>query len=230
MENFPRELYNYEKEILFSVLPESKIGYKKYMQQISEMKVIGQGRFGGGNFILGFEGDEVELDIPSTSVFASGIVKSNQLNFDVTIHQEEENQIEYDISPFGKIDVDEEIKIESVTSISFWNKNEKSPFDDSPVNEFVVLKNKYTLVIDSSAKKIWMNDFKTGINHIIPLTNFYNELMRFKNIREQNIALNPGRFFNDLEKYSEEDLLSAFLMYDKYMNRFNLQQKIFPQK
>ncbi len=229
MQNFPRELFKSEKEILFSVLPESKSGYKKYRQRINYMKVIGQGRFGGGNFILGFEGDEVELDIPSASVFSSGIVISNESNFDVTIHEEEEEQIEFDISPFGKIDVDKEIKIESVTSLAFWNKNEKSPFTDSPVSEFVVLKNKYTLVIDSSAKKIWMNDIETGINHIIPLTNFYNELMRFKDIREHEIALKPGRFFNEVDKYSDEDIISAFLMYDKYMNRFNLQQKIFPQ-
>ena len=141
MQNFPRELYKSEKEILFSVLPESKSGYKKYRQRIDDMKVIGQGRFGGGNFILGFEGDEIDLDIPSASVFSSGIVISNESKFDVTIHEEEEEQIEYDISPFTKIDPEKEIKIESVTSLAFWNKNEKSPFTDLPVNEFVVLKN-----------------------------------------------------------------------------------------
>ena len=229
MGKFPRKILNYEKEILFSVLPELKSGYKKYRQRIGDMKVIGQGRFGGGNFILGFEGDEVELDIPSASVFASGIVKCNQINFDVTIHEEEENQIEYDISPFGKIDTDEVINIESVTSMSFWNRGDTSPFTNSAVKEFNVLKEKYILVIDQSAKKIWMNDMETGINHIIPLTNFYNELMRFKNIREHDIALKPGRFFNEVDKYSNDDIVSAFLMYDKYMNRFNLQQKIFPQ-
>jgi hypothetical protein len=229
MENFPRELYNYEREILFSVLPESKNGYKKYRQRINEMKVIGQGRFGGGNFVLGFEGDEVEFDIPSASVFASGIVICNGIKFDVTIHEDEENQIEYDISPFGKINPEDEIKIDSVMSLSFWNKSDNSPYANIPVKEFVVLKEKYFLVIDQSAKKIWMNNPETGINHIIPLTNFYNELMRFKNIREHNIALKPGRFFDDLDKYSEHDIVSAFLMYDKYMNRFNLQQKLFSQ-
>jgi len=212
MENFPRELYNYEKEILFSVLPESKNGYKKYRQRISEMKVIGQGRFEGGNFILGFEGDEVELDIPSASVFASGIIKCNEVNFDAAIHEEEENQIEYDISPFGKIKPEDDIIIESVASLSYWNKNEKSPYTGSPVKEFILLKDKFILVIDQTAKKIWMNEIETGINHIIPLTNFYNELMRFKNIREQEIALNPGRFFDDVDKYSNEDIVSAFLM------------------
>jgi hypothetical protein len=230
MESFPRELYNYEKEILFSILPESKNGYKKYRQRIPGMKVIGQGRFGGGNLVLGFEGDEVELDIPSASVFSSGVVKCNEIMFDVIIHKEEEEQIEYDISPFGKLNPGDEIKIESVASLSHWSKDENSPYTKLPVKEFIVLKDKYILVIDASAKKIWMNDMETGINHIIPLTNFYNELMRFKNIREQDIALKPGRFFDDVDKYSDDDIVSAFLMYDKYMNRFNLQQKIFPQK
>ncbi len=227
MVDFPREIYNSEKEILFSVLPESKSGYKKYRQRISGMKVIGQGRFGGGNFILGFEGDEVELDIPSASVFSSGIVRYNEVKFDVTIHEDEENQIEYDISPFGKLKPEENIKIDSVASLSSWNKGEKSPYTNSAVKEYVVLNNKFILVIDQSAKKIWMNDMETGVNHIIPLTNYYNELMRYKNIREHDIALKPGRFFDDLDKYSEQDILSAFLKYDKYMNRFNLQQKIF---
>lgn len=227
MNEFPRNLTFNEKLLLFSILPESKKGYFQYRGRIDQMQLIGQGRFGGGNFILGFEGDEVETDLPSSSVFASGTVTAGSNNFDVVIHEEEENQIEFDISPFEKVNVDEPVKINSVTSLSVWRSGNLSPLTGKPVHEYTILKNKYLLVIDNSSKKIWLNESESGINYIIPVTNFFNELMRFKNIRNPKTALNPGNFFNDLEKYSEVELVSAFLMYDKYMNRFNLQQKIF---
>jgi len=225
METFPRILNKSEKILLFSVLPEKKPGYNHYRDRINELLVIGKGRFERMNYILGKEGDEVDLSIPSSPVFANGVVKSGELEIDVSIHEESDEQIEYDISSDEEIN-DVDIFVDSVDSFSFWKMGDSAPFDNSDVSEYIILPDKYILAVAPSIKKIWLHDQDSGINHIIPLSNFYNELMRFKNIRETEIALKPKRFFEELEKYCETDIVAAFLMYDKYMNRFNLQQKL----
>ncbi len=95
---FPRELTELEREILFSVLPENKPGYKIYRDKISRLKVTGTGRFGGGNFILGKEGSLPDLSVSSAPVFASGTIEFEDCVADINIHEEMDNEIEFDIS------------------------------------------------------------------------------------------------------------------------------------
>jgi hypothetical protein len=47
--------------------------------------------------------------------------------------------------------------------------------------------------------------------HLIPVTNFYNELMVHKRIRDPRVALAPARLFEDLDRHSDIDLRSAFV-------------------
>jgi predicted nucleotidyltransferase len=46
--------------------------------------------------------------------------------------------------------------------------------------------------------------------------------MRLKNIRDDYILKTPSKFFEEVEKYSDLDIKLAFLMYNKYLKRFNL--------
>jgi hypothetical protein len=79
-------------------------------------------------------------------------------------------------------------------------------------------------------KKIWLHDVQSGVNHLIPVSNFYNQLMMVKNIRNSKIALNPGIFFQTLEEYSDEDLVSALVTYNKYIRRFKIDLNYFTKK
>ncbi len=227
---FPRDLTQKEKEILFSILPIEKPGYKKYREKIEKLKIIGIGRFGGGNMILGNANTKPDLLVSSMPVFALGSVECENSNLDVIIHEELEDEIEFDISANIELTNFESVKIKSSWSYSTWNPGEKSPNDSSFVREVVVIPKKYLLAIVPKHQKLWLHDTETGINHLIPISNFYNHLMLTKNIRDSKIALKPSSFFIEHEKYSDKDLASAFLYYNKYMKRVEIDYSEFHHK
>ena len=53
LNDFPRKLTERERDFLFSILPENKKGYKLYRDKIDSLFVIGFGRFGDTNLVLG---------------------------------------------------------------------------------------------------------------------------------------------------------------------------------
>lgn len=219
------ELSQNELKLLFAILPADKPGYKKYRDMISGLKVMGKGRFNDGNFYLGSGETKPDLSIASTPVFAVGIVKTNLGNIDVLIHEYEDDLIEVQLSKrFGD---DDELIIDDVLSFSDWNPGGNSPGSNEVVKEFEIIKDRFILIIDKSNKKIWLHNFETGVNHIIPVSNYFNELMRLKRIKDENLFRSPSLFFNKLDDFSEEDFKLAFYQYNKFMRRFNI--KINPE-
>lgn len=223
---FPRPIAVKEIEYLFSILPEIKPGYKSYREKINSYSVIGEGRFGGSNLVLGSNQDTTDLSIPSSPVFASGRIEFEEASLDITIHEEEYNQIEIDLSFTPEISLIQQLNELKRWNYSDWNPGDKNAEDNSEVNEFILKQDCYLLAVSTSTKKIWLHDFSSGVNHLIPLTNFYNELMAIKKIRDPAIALKPARFFTELISYSKEELGAAFISYNKYMKRLNLNLKI----
>jgi hypothetical protein len=49
----------------------------------------------------------------------------------------------------------------------------------------------------------------------VPVTNYYNELMLLKQIRDPEIALSSRKLFERLDEYSDTDLANAFLAYNR---------------
>lgn len=219
------DLSKNEIKLLYSILPENKPGYKKYRELISTMKVIGKGKFNDGNFYLGSGDTKPDISIPSTPVFAVGIVKTNLGSIDVLIHEYEDDLIEVHLSK--RVGDDEEIKIDDVLSFSEWSPGDKSPGSNEAVKEFEIVKDKFIFVIDKTNKKIWLHNCNSGVNHIIPVSNYFNELMRLKKIKDENLFRSPSLFFNKLDEFSEEDLKLAFYQYNKFMRRFDI--KINPE-
>lgn len=217
------ELSKNELKLLFAILPEDKNGYKKYRDMISVMKVMGKGRFNDGNFYLGSGQTKPDLSIASTPVFAVGIVKTNFGSIDVLIHEYEDDLIEVQLSK--RFINDAEIIIDDVLSFSEWKPGDKSPGSNETVKELEIIKDKFYLVIDKSNKKIWLHNFYTGVNHIIPVSNYFNELMRLKKIKDENLFRSPSMFFNKLDDFSEEDFKLAFYQYNKFMRRFDIKIK-----
>lgn len=232
--NFPRDLTKIEEMVLYSILPENKNGYNDYRNKISNLKVLGNGRFGGNNFILGKEGIEIDLSISSAPVFAIGTVSFAECDSETVIHEEQDEMIEYDINLIQNITnanltLDQFVKDEiiNVDSLSFWNPGDKALYDHSFVNEFELFPGKYVLAVAASLKKIWLHSFQTGVNHIIPLTNFYNELMRHKNIKDHTVALNPNKFFEQVEEYSVDDIRKTLINYSWYLKKFDMNEAAF---
>ena len=124
---FPRKLTTQERELLFSILPEYKTGYNSYRKKINELMVIGSGRFGGGNFILGKENTKPDLSFPSSPVFATGTNVYTEATIDIAIHEEVDDEIEYDISVMNK-----DFIPETLTEIRKWNYSEWNPGNNAP--------------------------------------------------------------------------------------------------
>lgn len=219
---FPRELTDIEKKFLFYLLPEEKPGYNNYRTKINEMSVIGNGRFGETNKILGRPGTALDLSIPLTPVFAIGAIYEPGKKIDVLIHEEMERQIEFDISEKKDISILQN----SMWSYSQWQPGSKAPGDNADVREVTILNDLYTLAIATSHKKLWLHCSETGVNHIIPVTNYYNYLMMIKNIRESKIVLTPHLFFTEQKNYYDQELKSAFILYNKYFKRVKIKEDL----
>lgn len=219
--SFPRELTKSEKYFLFSILPASKPGYADYRNKIEKRFVIGNGRFGSYNYIIGEEGSKLDLSGPSMPVFASGTVKIENDEIDVIVHEEFEKQIETDIAPKYSEILPEQFTKVSKWSYSEWNPGDPAPHDRSFVKEIVLVPGKFIFAVAPGHKKLWLHEFSSGINYLIPLSNYYNELMSVKGIRDPAIALKPNRLFEDMEVYSEQDFINAFIKYNSYMKRIN---------
>ena len=213
---YPREITNIEKTCLFLILPENKPGYNLYRKKIDSMLVIGDGSFGEGNYILGLNESDPDLSFPSAPVFALGTFYSGSEQFDVIIHEETENKIEV---WFGR-DVNENTSNSfTVKSYSNWIPGLKSPFSDSKIREIIIKSKEYILAVVPEEKKIWLYESVSGVNHLIPISNYYNSLMLYRSERNAEKVLNPNLFFDNLGIYNDLELKSAFELYNKYMRR-----------
>ncbi len=221
-EKFPRQLSPREKRWLFAALPENKLGYKQYRDIIENLLVLGYGRFGEGNFILGEEGDTIDLEISSSPVLAVANITFDVGKVYVTIHEELDGQIEVDIKGTAADQIPDDLHQAKVWTYSDWIPGEKAPFDKSTVREIHILKNEIVLVIAPVHKKVWVFNAKSGINHFIPVTNYYNEMMILLNNKNSETALNPGRLFTNLDEFTDKQLAEGFLVYNKFAQRVEL--------
>ncbi len=230
LEHFPRKLIDEEKELIFSALPINKIGYQVYRNKIDSMVVLGNGRFGGGNFILGPIDSVIDLETPSTPIFAISKIVYDDHEIYVTIHHENDDQIEVDIQNFDLAPRINQMTEKYRWTYSNWSLGQKAPHDNSPVREVHLILKSLVLVIAPEHRKIWVYNAKDEVNYLIPVTNFYNELMLLLEIRDPEVALNPNKLFLNLNEYSDENLGQAFLLYNKYWNRVEVDYSFFDPK
>ena len=173
---FPRKLTEREKEWLNFILPADKKGYFEFRKKIENLFVIGYGRFGGTNLILGKQNDKPDLSAPSSPVFASGNIIYKEAEIYVLIHEEFEGQIEIDISNKRESEIPEELTEVSRWTYSNWKPGNKAPGDISDVREIHLIKNEIVIAIAPVHKRIWVYENKSGINYFSPVTNFFNEI------------------------------------------------------
>src|SRR3546814_18572439 len=66
--------------------------------KIESLLVTGKGRFDRKNLLLGKEGNKPDLSVPSNPVFACGTIICKETEIDVLIHEEFDDEIEFDIT------------------------------------------------------------------------------------------------------------------------------------
>ncbi len=223
MENsYPRTLRAKERDLLESVLPPDRPGYRKYRDLMETMQVIGEGRRGAGNLILGYPGQAPDLTSPLLPVVAYGVVETTQDRYTITVREFAGDQLDVEIVSAHDAEVPDHFEEKRRWTYATWRPGNASPASGTPVRE-VAIDNRSVLAIAAGEKRLWLYDGATGMNHPIPVTNYHNELMLHKQIRDPAIALQSGLLFDHLSSYSDEDLRAAFISYNAARRRVDVQ-------
>ncbi len=82
---YPRPLRAVERDLLWSVLPTDRAGYRAYRERIEAMSVIGEGRRGKGDLVLGLAGEAPDVSGPLPQVIASGGVETSGVIVTLTV-------------------------------------------------------------------------------------------------------------------------------------------------
>lgn len=218
---FPRTLRPKELDLLEFVLPPDRTGYKEYREHIAGMVVLGEGRRGPGNLVLGYEGDRPDVTSPLAPVIAYGMVVTTRGRFSVTVREYLGRQIDVEIVSSREEEVPDHFEEKRRWTYSSWRPGDPSPSSGKPVRE-VPIADGTVLAISTEDKRLWVFDAATGIVHLLPITNFYNELMLLKGIRDPGIALRSGLFFEKHASYSDEELRTTFVAYNKLKRRIDI--------
>jgi hypothetical protein len=207
------------------VLPIDHPGYIPYRDCVERMVVLGEGRRGKGNIILGPVGTRPDLRSPLSHVVAYGVLETQSGDVSVTVRELVEDQLDVEIVPSSGDNLPAPDSEKRRWTYSSWTPGSLSPKTGDSVREITISEN-IVLVAARSDQRLWVHDVRSGMNILLPITGFYTELMSLRRIREPALALNPGRFYAGLEGFSDEELRNAFLSYNKMYPKVDAQVKI----
>lgn len=224
LREYPRKLTPREKNWLFYLLPEESHAYTEYRSSIASMLVIGEGRFGEGNLVLGYEGDSPDLSYSSQPVFACGQILCKGCTIQVSIHEFFDNKIEVSLSNLTDSGVPEFLIETGRWSYSYWKPGQPSPFEGDNLRKVNITKNdnEMVLVLSTQSRTVWLYDSKSRVNYIIPVTNFINELLRGNPKIDRSGGINIGFIFSNLDKFDDDDFIRAFVQYNKHWHKVKL--------
>ena len=193
------------------------------------MTVIGEGRRGKGEIVLGKSGDTPDFSEPFGSVFAYGAIETNFGMISITLREKVNEQISLEIVSHRLEEVPQQFEESRRWTYSTWNPGQPCPQCLKPLREVPMHKpdgKHLMLALCTTDKRLWVFDAESRVNRLIPVTNFYNELMLHKNIRDPKAALDGKQLFANLDKYSDEDLTYAFLTYNKIRTKFRIETNL----
>jgi hypothetical protein len=218
---YPRPLRPKELDLLEGVLPPDRPGYREYRELLSRMVALGEGRRGAGNLLLGFAGDRPDVTSPLAPVVAYGMLQTTNDIFSITVREYVGKQIDVEIVSSHQKEIPDHFEEKKRWTYSTWKPGDILPSSGERLRE-VPITSEFVLGIAANEKRVFLYDGLSGIVHLIPITNFYNELMLHKNIRDPKIALHSSLLFKDHRVYTDEDLRSAFVAYNKLKRRVSL--------
>ncbi len=221
---YPRPLTPLESELISWVLPDDSTGYATYRDFISRSMVIGQGRRGEGEIILGSPGDRPDLDPPLPPVISFGAASTDGDDISVTVREIFEGQMSVEIVGRKTDRVPPDARITERWTYARWRPGNPCPQCARPAREIIVLPGPQPVVLTICAadRRLWIYDGPNAICRPIPVTNYYNELMLLKRIRDPKIALVSSKLFERLADHSDEELASAFAAYNRVKNKLEL--------
>lgn len=222
--DYPRTLSAREREWIEWILPPDRKGYRAYRELIAPMQVIGEGRRGKGEVILGPPRETPDLNGPLAPVFAYGAIETTFGMVSVTLREVQDGQISVEIVSHRAEEVPEELEESRRWTYSRWSPGDPCPQCRGSLREVPMptgdrVPTIFVLALCPTDRRIWVHDPRSLVNHLIPVTNYYNELMLHKSIRDPKIALDAKHLFGDPSRYSDSDLAYAFITYNKLRSR-----------
>ncbi len=228
---YPRSFDGRELALLRWLLPAGKPGYAEVYDRLAAWRLLGEGRWGDGDFICGAEGDAIDTTGPMNPVLAHGELRFEKGTLYMTVHAESEGQIEVQFSP--PLPEAERFGAERERwNSSAWNPGDPSPRLGAPVREIPLARGGASgdllLCIAAGEELLWLHEARSGVNHPVPLTNFHNELMLHLRIRDPEVVHAPKRFWASHGSYADADLRAAFLRYNSVWRKVLLQEEATP--
>ena len=233
--DYPRPISPREREWMDWILPPDRPGYRHYHDLVSGMVVIGKGRRGEGEIILGAEGSTPDVSSPLAPVFAYGAIETKAGTISITMREISDGQISTEIVSHQSEEIPSEFEELRRWTYSTWIPGGRCPQCGEPVREVSMHPvapgaERLVLAFCTVDRRVWVYDSSTGVNRLIPVTNYYNDLMLHKNIRDPRVALDSRRLFSDLSKYSDADLTYAFFTYNKIKTKVQIEGVIEPDQ
>ena len=218
---YPRSLRPKELDLLETVLPVDRPGYRALRTRLETMSVLGEGRRGEGDLVLGIPGDTPDVEAPLPPVIAYGVVETTLESYTITVREEAAGQINVEIVSGSARGIPDHYEEKRRWTYSWWAPGGPSPATGTPVRE-VRIDPAVTLAFAPAEKRIWIHERTTGVVRLIPITNFYNELMVRRGIRDPRIALVPALLWENLKSFSDGDLRAAFVACNAVRQRVHL--------
>jgi hypothetical protein len=214
------------------ILPADRPGYSAFRAQLDGFQVIGQGRRGEGEVVLGLPGTVPDLGPPLGSVFSYGAIETNFGTISVTVREPVEGQASLEIVSHRAERVPDEFEEARRWTYAGWNPGEPCPQCGSAPREVAMRTgagDRLVLAICVGDRRLWVHTAASLVNRLIPVTNFYNEIMLHKNIRDPKIALDSRRLFADLGSFTDGDLARAFETYNALKMKVHVDGPVRPE-
>lgn len=209
-EQYPRRLTETEMKYLRYILPEDILVYDNYYKQLSGLWVIGHGRFGHENLVIGEEKTLNTHHSGLGSIFAAGVYMENGTRTELLLHAMVEGQAEFDIMTQKAEEGD------AAYTLSRWKPGKKLPGSREGVREITLTKGKLLLACDREKRQFWIHEYEREFNRIIPATNLLNEI-RF--VAGMKGDLKPKEIFALIDGVSDEMIIKAFIKYNKLFKK-----------
>jgi hypothetical protein len=213
-ESYPRALDERERAWCAWLLPRERAAYAALASAIDELLVLGLGRWGAGDLVLGAEGQTIDLEAPMKPVAAYGeLAIEGNGTLSISIHRpDDEGRIEMHCSG---ADLTAPLTASSRWCYSYWQPGEPSPSTGGALREIALDDTgELVLALDASRRTLWLHDRTTKGNTLIPVTNLYNELMLLKGVRDPSVALEHRRLFDAPAENSDAEVRDAFRRYN----------------
>ncbi|MEO6940646.1 MAG: hypothetical protein ABI444_10980 [Candidatus Kapaibacterium sp.] len=222
-QNFPRELTPFEAEILAWILPSDRAGYREYAEFVRAAKVLGEGRWGTGDYLLAHEAHEIDLTSGMRPVIAFGEIKLDSGTLTLSTHEPEDGMMEVQ---FGSVElIESHSRIISKWCYSYWKPGEPCPATGSRIREITYYdanaKPLYVLAISKMQRNVWLHHAKSGFNQLLAVTGYYESLLRLKHEAKRAMPTSNREFFDQLDTWSDNEMYAALLDYNTEARKFD---------